>query len=61
MMTNEEVVQHLADGKSVKEISALSGIKARTIEGKIVRMKYRTYSLTVAHLVANYLRKGLIK
>ena len=60
-MTNEEVVQYLADGRSVKEISEITGVKVRTIEGKIARMKYRTFSFTAAQLVANYLRKGLIK
>jgi DNA-binding CsgD family transcriptional regulator len=60
-MTTIEIVQLLSFGYSVKEIGEMNGINRRTLEARIDRERGKVFANTVAHLVAIYLRKGLIK
>ena len=56
-----EIAQMLADGMTVSEISKELEINKRTMEQKVSNAKKRALAETLPHLVANYLRKGLIK
>lgn len=60
-MTNAQIVQRLADGYVVREISAESGINRRTLEERIMNLRNQCLCKTVAQLVANYLRRKLIE
>jgi len=59
-MSNIEIVQHLSDGMTVKEIAALENMNRRTLEAKIKVLKERSLSKTTTHLVSNYFRKQMI-
>ena len=59
-MSNFELVQYLADGYTIPQISQQTNIKIKTLEAKIAILKVRAFSKTSAHLVATYLRKELI-
>ena len=56
-----EIAQMLADGKTATEIGNILNINKRTFEYKVSNAKKRALAETLPHLVANYLRKGLIK
>lgn len=60
-MTDCELVQMLSDGYRVIEISVEKSINKRTLEKRILVLRERCVCKTVTHLVANYLRRGLIK
>lgn len=60
-MTDSELVQHLANGLTVKEIASSAKEKCRAMEYRIILLREKTLSTTVSHLVANYFRKQLIK
>lgn len=59
--SDAEIVQLLADGYTVKEISVKLSVKKRSLEGKVLRAKEKALASSLSHLVAIYLRKGLIK
>lgn len=59
-MTNIQIVQFLAEGLVVKEISDATGTNARTIESRIKKLRKITGAKTSAHLVAKYYDLGLI-
>lgn len=59
-ITNIQIVQFLADGLVVKEISEETDTNVRTIESRINKMRETTGAKTAAHLVAKYLKLGLI-
>jgi DNA-binding CsgD family transcriptional regulator len=59
-MGNLELVQKIADGYTVKEIAIQTGFSEGTLRKKIYTLRRRTFSKSVAHLVANYLRKKII-
>ena len=59
-ITNIQIVQFLADGLVVKEISVETGTKPRTIESRIKKLRAITGTKTAAHLVAKYFKLGLI-
>jgi len=60
-MNNSKIVQLLADGYTVKEISVELNINKRTLEKRILDMRDRFICKTVSQLVANFIRKGLIQ
>lgn len=60
-MTNSGIVQQIADGYKVAEIAKKEGVKIHTVQKRIYRLKEICLCKTAAHLVANYLRKGLIE
>lgn len=60
-MTNAELVQFLADGYTVEEISKLEKLPPTTINKKIFTLRQMIGCKNVVHLVAEYLRKNLIK
>lgn len=59
-VTNIQLVQFLANGFIVKEISETTGTNSRTIESRIKKLRKTTGAKTVAHLVAKYFNLGLI-
>lgn len=59
-ITNIQIVQFLADGFVVKEISVEIGTNVRTIESRIKKLREITQTKTAAHLVAKYFKLGLI-
>lgn len=59
-ITNIQIVQFLADGFVVKEISVETGTNVRTIESRIKKLREITGAKTSAHLVAKYCNLGLI-
>jgi DNA-binding CsgD family transcriptional regulator len=56
-----DVVQKLSRGITVPEISAITGINKRTLETITDKMKKRYKCKTLAHLVATFIRMGIIK
>jgi DNA-binding CsgD family transcriptional regulator len=60
-MTDAQIVKMLSNGHTVKEIADKAEMNIRSMEAKLIRIRDRSNSLNAAHLVANYLRKGLIK
>lgn len=60
-MTDTQIVKMLSNGHTVKEIADKAEMNIRSMEAKLIRIRDRSNSLNAAHLVANYLRKGLIK
>jgi DNA-binding CsgD family transcriptional regulator len=63
--TNREIrdlaiVLALANGKSVKEIAARLNVSYKGTQQYINRLRRKTETHTVAHLVAHYLRNNLI-
>ncbi len=59
-MSNSEIVQLLADGYKVGEIAKEKNIPLPTLQKKIYILRERCLCKSIAHLVANYLRKDLI-
>lgn len=59
-MSNTEIVQLLANGYKVHEISKEKNIPLPTLQKKIYILRRRCLCKSVAHLVANYLRKQII-
>jgi len=59
-ITNIQIVQFLADGFVVKEISVSIGVNARTIESRIKKIRQIAGAKTSAELVAKYCKLGLI-
>lgn len=59
-ITNIQIVQFLANGFVVKEISVSIGVNARTIESRIKKLREITGAKNSAHLVAKYFNLGLI-
>jgi len=60
-ITDTQIVKMLSNGHTVKEIADKAEMNIRSMEAKLIRIRDRSNSLNAAHLVANYLRKGLIK
>lgn len=60
-MTDIAIVQHYADGKTAKEIGALYNKSTRCVEKRLVKMKAAYFAVTVQHLVAIFLRRGIIE
>lgn len=63
VLTTEMVnlVSDLSRGKTVKEVAAKTKQNRRTLEARINSMKDKYRCTTIAHLVANFLRLGIIK
>lgn len=61
MITNSELVQKLSDGYRVPEIAKEISVNVRTLEKRILVLKRQCLCKTVAHLVANYLRRKIIE
>jgi DNA-binding CsgD family transcriptional regulator len=60
-LENDKLVEFLSNGYSIAEISVLTGVNNRTLEARLIKLKSITGSKNTPHLVANYLRKGIIK
>ena len=56
-----EIVQQKANGLCVKEIAVRNNTNVRTIEKMIERKKKEFYCLSDCHLVATFIRRGLIQ
>lgn len=59
-MNNSEIVQLLANGYKVSEIAKEKNIPLPTLQKKIYILRERLLCKSIAHLVANYLRKKII-
>ena len=55
-----EVLKHLADGKSSKEIAAQMGISVRTVESHRARLTQKLSMRSVAELVRFAVESGLV-
>lgn len=60
-MSNSELVKMLSEGYTVKEIAVTAKEKTTTIAYQIYNLRESCNCKTVAHLVANFLRRGLIQ
>ncbi len=60
-MSNSEIVQLLANGYTVAEIAKENSIPLPSLQKKILILRERCLCKSIAHLVANYLRKNLIE
>lgn len=56
-----EIIQKISDGYRVKEISVEMNVEVKEIDFKLRNQKEITGCKTLAHLVANFIRRGLIK
>lgn len=59
-MADCELLQMLADGNTVAEISEKKEVNKRTLEKRIEILKKRTDAENTTHLVVKYFRLGLI-
>jgi len=59
-MSNTEIVQMLSNGYKIAEIAKEKNISKYTLNKKIYILRQRCLCKSVAHLVANYLRKKII-
>ena len=60
-VTDAEIVQMLSEGIIGSEIATKLGVNLRTLEARLTRIRDKSSSTNVAHLVGNYFRKKLIK
>lgn len=60
-MSKAEIVQRLSEGYTVKEIAVNCGMNVSTLQKQIINLRDQRNCKNVAHLVAEYFRKGLIK
>ncbi len=60
-VTDIEIVQMLSEGIIGSEIANRIGMNIRTLEARLTRIRDKSNSTNVAHLVGNYFRKKLIK
>jgi len=56
-----QIVQMLSEGYIGSEIANEMGVNLRTLEARLTRIRDRSLSKNVAHLVGNYFRNKLIK
>ena len=56
-----KIVDLLSKGKGSVEVGKLGGISNRTVESIIATLKFQYKCENIPHLVATFLRKGLIK
>jgi DNA-binding NarL/FixJ family response regulator len=55
MTTNDQIIQLLGSGYTVKEIAAMLEMKKKTVEKRISTMKRKQECKTVTHLVVKWL------
>lgn len=55
-----QIIRLLAEGKTVKEASALMNMNVRAVEARIVRLREKDGASTITHLVAKFLMRGQI-
>jgi DNA-binding NarL/FixJ family response regulator len=55
MTTNDQIIQLLASGYTVKEVANMVNMKKKTVEWRISEMKKRNHCKTVTHLVVKWL------
>jgi DNA-binding CsgD family transcriptional regulator len=60
-MKDKDIVKKLSDGYTAKDIADEFSINVRTLEAKLIRLRDKSGSKNTTHMVANYLRKKLIK
>lgn len=56
MTTNDQIIQLLGSGYTVKEVAGKIGMKKFTVQNRIKIMKQRQNCRTVTHLVVKMLR-----
>jgi DNA-binding NarL/FixJ family response regulator len=59
MTTNDQIIQLLGSGFTVKEIATMLNMKKKTVEWRISAMKKRNQCKTVTHLVVKWLGLSL--
>lgn len=60
-MSNAQIIQKISDGYTIREIAVEASVNRRTLEDRILRLREMCNCKTVSHLVANYMRRGLIR
>lgn len=55
MKTNDQIIQLLGSGYTVKEVAAMLAMKTKTVEKRISTMKRKQDCKTVTHLVVKWL------
>lgn len=60
-VTDAEIVQMLSEGIIGSEIAFKLGVNLRTLEARLTRIRDKSNSRNVAHLVGNYFRDKKIK
>jgi len=61
VMEDTTIVKLISHGYTIQEIADKENINRRTLEARLIRIRDKSGSVNLAHLVANYFRKGLIK
>jgi len=56
MKTNDQIIQLLGSGFTVKEVAAMLDMKKKTVEKRISTMKRKENCKTVTQLVVNMLK-----
>jgi DNA-binding CsgD family transcriptional regulator len=59
--TEIDIVRKLSKGITVPQISALTGKNRRSLESTTEKLKKLYNCKTLAHLVATFIREGIIK
>lgn len=59
--TDADIVQMLSVGMTGYQIAEKTKINIRTLEARLTRIRDKSNSTNVAHLVGNYFRNKLIK
>jgi DNA-binding NarL/FixJ family response regulator len=59
MITNDQIIQLLASGYTVKEVANMLSMKIKTVEKRISTMKRKQECKTVTHLVVKWLGLSL--
>jgi DNA-binding NarL/FixJ family response regulator len=59
MNTNDQIIQLLGSGFTVKEVAAMLKMKTKTVEKRISTMKRKQDCKTVTHLVVKWLGLSL--
>jgi DNA-binding NarL/FixJ family response regulator len=59
MIINDQIIQLLGSGFTVKEVATMLNMKTKTVEKRISTMKRKQDCKTVTHLVVKWLGMGL--
>lgn len=59
MITNDQIIQLLGSGYTVKEVASMLSMKTKTVEKRISTMKKKQDCKTVTHLVVKWLGLSL--
>ena len=61
MKDDTTIVKMLSFGKTTAEIGGAISMNNRTVEGRVLRLRRKTKTNSIAALVAFFIRKGIIE